>query len=161
MLLMDLSKSPDTVDRTQIWAALYKKGLPLANILHIRQGHQNTTLRAKHQGGYGTNDTNNVGVFQGSVISAPLFIIYLGDMMDDYKAIGRKAKPPTGETLQRTHRTGTKTLLKQLQTKTTDTEAQRMNTNKYIRKIQERRIFESETQNIHQQTPTDIKHVLS
>ena len=73
---------------------LYKKGLPLETIARIREGHRHTTICAKYQGKYGKPEINNVGVFQGSVISALLFIIYLDDMMEDYTAMNRQAKIP-------------------------------------------------------------------
>jgi len=89
------------------------------NILQIRQGLQETTLCAKHQGKYGTNIINNVGVFRWSEISAILFTIYLGDIMEDYNEINPKEKLPTRKTLQGTQSTGEKALLQQLQTKQT------------------------------------------
>jgi len=75
ILRMDLSEAFDTINRTQLWTSLYKKGLPLENITQIRQGHQKTNLCAKHKGQYGPQIQNNVGAFQGSAISALLFII--------------------------------------------------------------------------------------
>ena len=80
---MGLSKAFDAINRTQLWATLYKKGLRLETIVQIRQGHQNTQLCAKNQGKYGPLAKNNVGVFQGSALSAPLYIIYLDDVMQD------------------------------------------------------------------------------
>ena len=56
-------------------------------ITHIRRGHENTTLRPKWKNVYGGGVQNNVGAFQGSSISAPLFIIYLDDMAEDYDAL--------------------------------------------------------------------------
>jgi len=53
IILMGLSKAFDTINRTQLWTALYKKGLPLENIVQIRHGHQNTQLCEKHKGQYG------------------------------------------------------------------------------------------------------------
>ena len=81
--------------------AIYKKGCPLENITHIRQGHQNATLCDKHQGTYGNPVRNNVGVFQGSAVSALLLIIYFGGMMDDYRALNHWGKLPTRKTQQR------------------------------------------------------------
>jgi len=94
ILLLDLSKAFDTINRTQLWATLYKKGLPLETIAQIRQGHKNTKLCPKHQGRYGDLQTNNVGVFRGSAISALLFIIYLDDMMQDLQALNHKNELP-------------------------------------------------------------------
>ena len=42
---------------------------------------------AKSHNQYGPPVINNIGVYQGSAISALLFIIYLGDMMEDYDAV--------------------------------------------------------------------------
>ena len=36
IILRDLAKSFGTIDRTQLWGTLYKKGLPLENIVQIR-----------------------------------------------------------------------------------------------------------------------------
>ena len=95
ILLMDLSKAFDTVNRTQLWTTLYKKGLPIELITHLRRGHQNTKLVAKLNGEYGKPQDNNVGVFQGSAVSALLFIIYLDDMMEDYQALNQKSNLAT------------------------------------------------------------------
>ena len=89
---MDLSKAFGAINRAQLWTTLYKKGIPLETIVHIRKGHRDAMLRAKHQGKYGDASKNNVGVFQGSAISALMSIIYLDDAMEDYEAINHKAK---------------------------------------------------------------------
>jgi len=84
---MDLSKAFDTVNRTVMWTTLYKKGIPIQTIQQIWRGRQNTQLMAKSHNQYGAKVENNVGVFQGSAMSALLFIIYLDDMMEDYNAL--------------------------------------------------------------------------
>ena len=100
---MDLTKAFDKVNRTILWTTLYKKGLPIDMITHIRRGHQNTTLMPKTKGKYGEETTNNVGIFQGSAISALLFIIiYQDDMMDDYDALSQEATLPIKHTQGRT-----------------------------------------------------------
>ena len=43
---------------------------------------------------YGAKVENDIGVFQGSAISALLFIIYLDDMMDDYTSINDNTQIP-------------------------------------------------------------------
>jgi len=48
ILLMYLSKAFDTVNRAILWNTLYKKGLPIKTILHIRRGRNQTILQAKH-----------------------------------------------------------------------------------------------------------------
>jgi len=125
ILLMDLSKAFDRINRTQLWATLYKKGLPEKTTLQIREGRKNTQLCTKYQGKYGELQENNIGVFQGSAISALLFIIYLDDVMEDYAAINQKEKLPTRLTLQRDPNAETQRILQnikqQSQTKTTNT----------------------------------------
>jgi len=114
IILMGLTKAFGTINRTQLWTTLYKKGLLLENITQIRTGRQQTMLRAKHQGTYGPRQLNNKGVFQGSAISALLFIIYLDDMMEDYKEINYQAKLPTRMVMQRVPETGTGNIIKQI-----------------------------------------------
>jgi len=87
IVLLDLSKAFDTVNRELLWTALYRKGLPIGLIKTIKQGHENTKLKVKINGNLGGYVENNIGVFQGSPLSALLFIIYLDDMMDDYEAL--------------------------------------------------------------------------
>jgi len=43
ILLMDLSKAFGAVNRTILWTALYKEGIPEKTILHIRRGRSRTT----------------------------------------------------------------------------------------------------------------------
>ena len=61
---------------------------------HIRQGHHDTRLSPKYKGKYGAPSENNIGVFQGSSVSALLFIIYMGDMMEDNAALNRRSNIP-------------------------------------------------------------------
>ena len=49
ILLMGLPEAFGAINRTQLWTALYKKGIPLVNIPQIRKGRQNTNLRATHR----------------------------------------------------------------------------------------------------------------
>jgi len=109
---MGLAKAFDAISRTQLWTTLYKKGIPVENITQIRQGRLKTTLCGKHRGRYGEEQQNNVGVFQGSAISALMFIIYIDDMMEDYNAINHKHQLPTRKTIQRKSTTGEDELLK-------------------------------------------------
>ena len=53
IVLMDISKAFECVNRTLLWTTLYKKLIPTSTTQHIRQGHQNTTLRNKDNGQYG------------------------------------------------------------------------------------------------------------
>ena len=89
------------INRTQHWEALYKKDVPIGNIIHIRQWTQNTKSCAKYRGEYGPVTQNNVGVFQGAALSAPMCIIYLDDVMEDYDALNRNSKLPTRQSARR------------------------------------------------------------
>ena len=104
VLLMDLTKAFDAVNRTILWNTLYKQGVPIQTILHIRRGSNRAILQAKHNKQYGQKVHNNIGVFQGSAISALLFIIYLQDMMGDFKAINYLDHIPYRTTLQRSEK---------------------------------------------------------
>ena len=101
IILMDLSKAFDTINRPLLWTALYKKGIPIEMIKQIWRGHQNTQLMAKTNNQYGPKVINNVGVFQGSAISALLFIIYLDDVMGDYNALNANKQIATKQTYER------------------------------------------------------------
>ena len=102
LILMDLAKAFDKANRAILWTTLYKKGLPVDMIAHIRKGHQNTTLIPKTKGKYGQPTENNVGVSQWSAISALLFIIYQEDMMGDYQSLNYKNQLPLKHTMERT-----------------------------------------------------------
>ena len=84
LILIDLSKAFEAIDRNLLWEILYEKGLPRDCIRLIRMGHTDSQLRPKYKGAIGTSTHNNRGVFQGSPISAMLFIIYFDSMMKDY-----------------------------------------------------------------------------
>ena len=53
ILLMDLTKAFDTINRTMLWTTLYRKGLPISTINRIRRRRKNTQLQAKENGQYG------------------------------------------------------------------------------------------------------------
>ena len=98
--LMGLTKAFVCVNRKMLWATLYKLGLPIQMITHIKNGHQNTTLKSKDNGKYGKAIKNNVGVFQGATISPLLFDIYLEDMNQDYQALNDLYKLPQRTEIQ-------------------------------------------------------------
>ena len=52
ILPMCRPKAFDTLNRTLLWATLYKKGLPVEMIKHIRRGRQGTRLAPKYKGVY-------------------------------------------------------------------------------------------------------------
>ena len=81
---MDLPKAFGAIYRTLLWATLYKKGIPGEMIKRIRRGHTGTKLAPKYKGRYGKLSGGDIGVFQGSEISALLFIIHLEEMMGDF-----------------------------------------------------------------------------
>jgi len=58
------------------------------------EGGQNTKLTAKERNEYGNTILGNVGVFRRSAVSALLFIIYLDDVMEDYKALNDNKNIP-------------------------------------------------------------------
>ena len=91
---MDLSKAFDTIDRTLLWATLYRRGLPGEMIRPIGRGHQGQRLAPKYRGRYGEAEDNNIGVFQGSAISELICIIYLDDMMEDLASLNRRTDLP-------------------------------------------------------------------
>ena len=39
LLLMGLSRAPDAINRTILWAAIYKGGIPMDMITQIQRGH--------------------------------------------------------------------------------------------------------------------------
>ena len=98
--LIDLSKALGCVDRELLRTTLFRTGAPTNTIQHIRHGHQITTLRCKDNGKYGAQVKNNVGVFQGSALSALLFIIYLGETMQDYQSTNDKQNLPQRDNMQ-------------------------------------------------------------
>ena len=94
---------------------LYKKGLPIPIIQHIKQGRQNTKLRRKDNGTYGPPTANNVWVYQGYALSALLFVIYLDDVMQDCQPLNGEAKLPQRKTIQTATRTHNMNLLQYLE----------------------------------------------
>ena len=110
---MDLTKAFGCVNRKILWTTLYKAGLPIQLIKHIRQGNQNTVLRCKDNRTYGAPIQNNVGVFQGSALSAILFIIYLDDMVQDYQARNDQQLPQR-TSIQTSPATHTNNLIQQV-----------------------------------------------
>ena len=85
LLLLDLSKAFDSINRNILWAILYEKGVPWELIKQIRSGHKGNKLCPKYKGVLGPQMYNNKGVFQGSPISAMLFIIYFDHLIGQYE----------------------------------------------------------------------------
>ena len=84
-ILLDLSKAFGRIDRTKLWDILYEKGLPIELIDLIKKGHTGNYLCSKINNQYTKLIKNNIGVFQGSPLSACLFIIYADYVMNEYK----------------------------------------------------------------------------
>ena len=101
ILLMDLSKAFGAINRTLLWAKLFTKGIPLEMIVRIRRGSRRIQLKEKVRCEYGNMVANIAGVFRWPAISALLFIIYLGDTMDDYASQHLRTPIPTMHTQER------------------------------------------------------------
>ena len=83
--LIDLSKAFDRMNRQKMLTILAEKGLPaeLIRIIHIM--HKNTKLQPKQSNRLGQKIYNNNGCFQGSPLSALVFVIYADEMMNRYE----------------------------------------------------------------------------
>ena len=90
--LIDLSKAFDRANRLNIYSILAKKGIPIELIKIIRKTHTKTKLAPKEQNRIGTTIESNIGVYQGSPLSALLFIIYTNQMMGEYEKEWEKEK---------------------------------------------------------------------
>ena len=64
-----------------------KRDTYLANQNDKRNGHSDNKLWAKYNNKLSKLVHNNTGVFQGSPLSAQLFIIYADYVMNEYKNI--------------------------------------------------------------------------
>ena len=64
ILLMGISEDFDTINRTLLWATLYKKGLPLEMTKHTRRGHQGTKLAPNTKGSIGIQPETISGYFK-------------------------------------------------------------------------------------------------
>ena len=89
LLLMDLPNAFDTVDRTLIWTAPYKKCPPIDTILYQTRG-ENTSIMGKRKIAYGAPQEDNVWVFRRSDSGALLCNIFRGDMINDFMALNDK-----------------------------------------------------------------------
>ena len=59
-------------------------------VKRIRRGHLATKICTEIYGGIWRTQGRNIGVFQGSAFRALLFIIYMGEMVEDYAAKNRR-----------------------------------------------------------------------
>jgi len=90
--LIDLSKAFDRANRQNIYSILAKTGVPIELIKIIRKTHTRTKLAPKEQNKIGRKTESNIGVYQGSPLSALLFIIYTNQMMKEYEKEWEKEK---------------------------------------------------------------------
>jgi len=51
VLIMGLTKALDAINRTMLWATLYRKGITVGQILHIRRGRPEHTTHDKNAWG--------------------------------------------------------------------------------------------------------------
>ena len=86
LILIDLSKAFGSTNRNILWAILYEKGVPWDLIKQIRSGHLGNKLYPKYKGTVGAQVYNDKWVFQGSPISAILFIIYFDRLLGNIKS---------------------------------------------------------------------------
>merc|ERR1711915_913281 len=101
---MDLTKAFDKTNRKLLYTTLIKKGLPIELIRLIIKTHSNTFIRAREKNKLSNKQETNTGVYQGSPLSALLFIIYTDKMMEDYEkswSKKKKTKRRSGGKIQR------------------------------------------------------------
>ena len=88
----DLTKAFDKTNRELMYTKLIEKGLPIELVRLITKTHQNTQLRARERNKLAQKTETNRGVFQGSPLSALLFIIYTDSMMERYDELWKEKK---------------------------------------------------------------------
>ena len=94
--LLDLSKAFDRMNRQKLLTVLAEKGLPINMIKIIEIMHRNTQLRPKQNNKLGSSIENNTGCFQGSPLSALVFIIYADEMMEKYEEYLKEIRKKNG-----------------------------------------------------------------
>ena len=75
-LIIGLSKAFGGIQRNKLRRVLYEKGIPRNLLKIITLGHTGAKLCARRKCKLGNFVKNNTGIFQGSPLSAQLFIIY-------------------------------------------------------------------------------------
>ena len=90
--LMDLTKAFDKTNRELLYTILLEKGIPIEMVRLIMKTHSNTKIRARESNRLSKKQETNTGVFQGSPLSALLFIIYTDSMMEKYEKEWKKQK---------------------------------------------------------------------
>ena len=73
-------------------------GLPLSLVRLINRTHENTTLNVRENNKLGQTMKTNTGIFQGSPLSALLFVIYITSMMANFRT--NKLTPDNNQRVQ-------------------------------------------------------------
>ena len=133
-----------------------RKGNPQRHDRTYPKRAKNNTLTTKTKNRYGRAKRSNVGVSQGSAISAILFIIYKDDRAEDYESLNRATYIPLKHTPERTEKEageyGGNELRKELDHLSDDAAWE------FIRKINRgRHLFTRNSKN-RQQTQTEIQN---
>ena len=89
---LDLSKAFDRTNRLKMINVLIEAGLPISLARLISRTHGKTTLNVREGNRIGRTEKTNIGVFQGSPLSALLFVVYTTAMMADYREL-KKGNP--------------------------------------------------------------------
>ena len=95
---MDLSKAFGRTNRLKMVNVLINAGLPLPLTRIIKRTHENTSLNVREKNRIGNLEKTNTGVFQGSPLSALLFVVYTTAMMADFRA--KKTTPENNRRAQ-------------------------------------------------------------
>ena len=85
MAFLDLEKASDRVDRNQLWQILNRRGIPYHLIDVIKSLYKNTSLQIATGKTILEKIYINQGVQQGCNLSPALFIIYLDDLLRNWK----------------------------------------------------------------------------
>merc|ERR1712126_19626 len=89
--LMGLAKAFDRTNRQLLYTVLTQKGVPIPLIKLIRKTQTNTYLNIRDSNILGAETEVNVGIMQGSPLSALLFVVYTDHMVKTYRK-ERRAK---------------------------------------------------------------------
>jgi len=85
MAFLDLEKASDRVDRNQLWQILNRRGIPYHLIDVIKILYKNTSVQLIQERQFLKEICINQGVRQGCNPSPALFIIYIDDLLRNWK----------------------------------------------------------------------------
>ena len=88
LLLIDLRKAYNRVDRNKLWESLEDIGIGEKSITVMKQLYSNHRRKANTVGGWTKWIDCQVGVKQGCVLSPMLFAIFIRDMLEKAKQVG-------------------------------------------------------------------------